>query len=403
MAETRFRVPQGEFDLIRYPPTRDPNLRAWDAADEFMLAHLAELAAEHPVARVFVVNDAFGALTVGAIAALSDGAEGGDVRFVSDSHTATLAMRQNVERNGLQRPAELEVGADGAWEGAAGRMSADPESGEGIEVVLIKVPRALALLELELVGLRAAVKDTSLVVGGAMTRDVHTSTVKLFEESLGPTRTTRARKKARLLLSELDPALAPTPPRPSLFELEIGTAHLVNLPGVFSARRLDNGTRVLLNALPEIEDAADVIDLGCGNGALGLAVLLANPTAEVTFIDASRLAVASAELTVRRAFPDLGREGSPDPAFRVADCLDGLPGASADLILCNPPFHQGRAHADDVAWKMFKGARRVLRPGGQILVVGNRHLGYLGKLERALGNSQVMVDDPRYQVIRAVG
>jgi hypothetical protein len=34
MAETRFVVPQGEFDLIRYPPTRNASLRAWDAADE---------------------------------------------------------------------------------------------------------------------------------------------------------------------------------------------------------------------------------------------------------------------------------------------------------------------------------------------------------------------------------
>jgi 16S rRNA (guanine1207-N2)-methyltransferase len=402
MAETLFSVPQGDFDLIRYPPTRDPNLRAWDAADEFLLAQLAEVMAEQPVGRVFVVNDAFGALTVGATAALGAGIEGGQVHFVTDSHIASLAMRQNVERNGLPRPSEWWVGADGAWEGSVGGVSGESTPAEGIDVVLIKVPKALALLELELVGLRGTVKDRCLIVGGGMTRDVHASTVALFEESLGPTRTTRARKKARLLLSELDLALSPSAPRPSLFELGIGVANLVNLPGVFSARRLDNGTRVLLDTLPEIADRAAVIDLGCGNGALGLAALLQNSTAQVTFIDESRLAVASAELSVRRAFPEIGRPGSPAPVYRVADCLDGLPGDSADLILCNPPFHQGRAHGDDVAWKMFTGAKRVLRPGGQIWVVGNRHLDYLGKLKRVLGNGQVMANDPKYQVIRGV-
>ena len=40
MAETRFVVPQGELDLIRYPPTRNASLRAWDAADELLLSHL---------------------------------------------------------------------------------------------------------------------------------------------------------------------------------------------------------------------------------------------------------------------------------------------------------------------------------------------------------------------------
>lgn len=401
MAETHFAVPQGEFDLIRYPPTRDENLRAWDAADELMLMHLAEVMESQQVARVFVVNDAFGALTVGVSAALRAAAEGGapqsELHVVSDSHVASLATRQNLERNDLPRPMEWGVGADGSWEALDGAQTATGPT--GTDVVLIKIPKALALLELELAGLRTTTSPSSIVVGGAMTRDVHSSTVGLFEDRLGPTTTTRARKKARLILSELDPDLRPVAPNPSLYQLEVGDAHLVNLPGVFSARRLDNGTRLIVEHLPDIPDGSRVIDLGCGNGALGIAALLKNPTADVTFIDQSRLAVTSARLSFERAF---GEGDAPSATFRVADCLDGLAGESADLILCNPPFHQGRAHGDDVAWKMFKGAGRVLRPGGQLWVVGNRHLDYTQKLKRALGNSQVMANDPGYQVVRAV-
>ena len=381
MAEAQFSVPQGAFDLIRYPPTRDPNLRAWDAADELMLCHLAEATAGRSVSRVLIVNDAFGALTV-AVAAWGRSGGPSHVTFISDSHVATMAMRQNLERNGIPQLTEPDVAE--------------------ADVVLVKIPKALSLLEAQLVELREVVGPETVVIGGGMTRDVHTSTLELFERTIGPTRTSLAKKKARLIFSTLNPDLSPEAPPPTLFALGLQDVQLVNYPGVFSATRLDNGTRLLLENLPGTAGGAEVIDLGCGNGALGVAVALKNPTAHVTFLDESRLAVRSAEATFKRAFA--GREaGSPrQPTFRVGDCLDGLRGDSTDLILCNPPFHQGRAKADDVAWKMFTGAKRVLRPGGALWVVGNRHLEYLDKLKRAFGNSQVVADNPKFQVIRAV-
>lgn len=401
MAETRFAVPQGDFDLIRYPPTRDPNLRAWDAADELILIHLAEVMTERAIQRVLVLNDAFGALAVGASAALT-GVDGGELGFVSDSHLATLAMRQNIERNGLGRPDEWMIREEGSWQ-AVGAQSHSADEPEGaVDAVLFKIPKTLALLETQLVGLRGVLDRSSVIVGGGMTRDIHSSTLQLIEQTVGPTRTTRARKKARLALSELDPNLSPAPPEPSLVPLEIGDAQLVNLSGVFSANRLDNGTRLLLASLPPVSGGPDLIDLGCGNGALGIAALLQDRSSRVTFVDESRLAVRSAQASFERAFPASGAAGEPRPRFRVGDCLDGLPGDSADLILCNPPFHQGRAHGDDIAWKMFVGAKRVLRPGGQLWVVGNRHLDYLPKLKRALGNSQIMANDRKYQVMRSV-
>jgi len=406
MAETRFSVPQGEFDLIRHPPTRDPNLRAWDAADELILMHLAELVAVRSIRRVVVVNDAFGALSAAVTAALSE-IEGAEVHFASDSQLATLAMRQNLERNGLRLPTEWAITGEGGWEAVSGQTeSAAPPAApppEGVDAVLLKIPKTLALLEAQLVGLRKVLDRSSAFIGGAMTRDIHTSTLELIERTVGPTHTTRARKKARLALSEFDPDLSPAPPSPVLVPLGIGDAQLVNLPGVFSANRLDNGTRLLLDTLPSVSGSPDVIDLGCGNGALGLAVLLQDASARVTFIDESRLAVKSAEASVLRAFRGSASDDLSARIFRVADCLDGTPDGSADLILCNPPFHQGRTEGDDIAWKMFVGAKRALRSGSELWVVGNRHLGYHQKLKRAVGNSQIMASDRKYQVTRSIG
>jgi len=381
MAETQFSVPQGDFDIIRYPPTRDQNLRAWDAADELLLAHVAEVLTEGSFRLVVTVNDAFGALTVAVRAAgLADPTN--QVRFVSDSHVASIAIRQNLDRNGFASPDIDDVG--------------------DADMVLIKVPKTLGLLELQLHELRASLRPTTVILAGGMTRDIHSSTIDLFERIIGPTRTSHAKKKARLIFSDFDPERSPEAPQPTVFPLGLQDVQLINYPGIFSAKRIDNGTRLLLEKLPLTSGSPDVIDLGCGNGALGVAIALANPDAHVTFIDESHLAVRSAEATFTGAFAALDDGGAPRAKFRVGDCLDGLHGDSADLIVCNPPFHQGRVQIDDVAWKMFTGAKRVLRPSGEMFVVGNRHLEYFDKLGRAFGNSQVVASNSGFVVVRAV-
>jgi 16S rRNA (guanine1207-N2)-methyltransferase len=165
---------------------------------------------------------------------------------------------------------------------------------------------------------------------------------------------------------------------------------------VFCADRLDIGTRFFLGHLPETRGARRVVDLGCGNGVVGTAVALADPQAEVLFVDESFQAVASAEATYRA-------NGVPGHAeFRVGDGLAGVASDSVDIVLNNPPFHSHQATTDATAWRMFSGARRVLRPGGELWVVGNRHLGYHVKLRRLFGNGEVVASDRKFVVLRAV-
>ena len=61
-----------------------------------------------------------------------------------------------------------------------------------------------------------------------------------------------------------------------------------------------------------------------------------------------------------------------------------------------------RATTDSTAWRMFAGARRALRPGGELWVVGNRHLGYHLKLRRIFGNCEVIDSNPKFVVLRSV-
>jgi len=148
------------------------------------------------------------------------------------------------------------------------------------------------------------------------------------------------------------------------------------------------------------------VDLGCGTGIVGSVLARADPEVHVTFLDESRLAVASAQATATGALgPDeVGRRARFAWSDGLDDLAEGVPIAdhSVDLVALNPPFHRDHSVGDATAWRMFRQARRALRPGGQLLVVGNRHLAHHAKVRRLFGACEVLGSDPRFVVLRAV-
>ncbi|MFJ8635656.1 methyltransferase [Streptomyces sp. NPDC093568] len=373
-------TPWGELALTRFPEDPRDRLRAWDASDEYLLRYLAqeEIALS---GSVVVVGDRWGAL-VTALAAHRP-------TQITDSFLTQEATRANLARQGLEP-------------GGVRLLTTRDTPPDRVDVLLVRVPKSLALLEDQLLRLAPAVHEGTVVVGTGMVKEIHTSTLELFERLLGPTRTSLAEKKARLIFCAPRPsAERPANPWPYTYTLPDGIGAVsgrtvVNHAGVFCADRLDIGTRFFLGHLPDGKGARRVVDLGCGNGVVGTAVALANPQAEVLFVDESFQAVASAEATYRA-------NGVPGHAeFRVGDGMAGVPDGSVDLVLNNPPFHSHQATSDATAWRMFSGARRALGPGGELWVIGNRHLGYHVKLRRLFGNSELVASDPKFVVLRAV-
>ncbi|MER6915847.1 methyltransferase [Streptomyces sp. NPDC000594] len=377
----RLSTSWGDFALTRFPEDPRDQLRAWDAADEYLLRQLAEDGTDLS-GTVVVAGDRWGALTT-ALAAHRP-------VQITDSflgHEATLA---NLARNGLTADPDALLTAR------------DTPPGR-IDVLLVRVPKSLALLEDQLHRLAPALHPGTVVVGTGMVSEIHTSTLKLFERIIGPTRTSLAVRKARLIHCTPDPASTPGPsPWPLRYALPDDTGVLAghtvtNHAGIFCADRLDIGTRLFLRHLPTPDGSARVVDLGCGNGVVGTAVALTAPDAEITFIDESYSAVASAEATYRDNVPDGERA-----RFVVGDGMSPLPDSSVDLVLTNPPFHSHRATTDTTARRMFTGARRALRPGGELWVIGNRHLGYHIRLRKLFGNCEVVASDPKFVVLRSV-
>ena len=382
MNERVMTSPLGELELSRYPRLKRENLQAWDAADEFLLAHLVEeglLPAPDSAARILVVNDGFGALALSLC--------NWEVVSWSDSWLSHQGVIANSKQNPGSKPPLLVP----ATEAPPGRF----------DLVLVKIPRSLALLEHQLAGIAGLLEKNGRVLGAGMARHIHTSTLGLFEARLGPTSTSLAKKKARLVIPSVDTARAvQASPYPDSFQWEEQNCRLLNHANVFSRGHLDIGARAMLQALPGIPPSEFIVDLGCGNGVLGIAAQLQQPMARLAFIDESYMAVASAQANWSTITSGKLPGGCPQAGFHVNDGLGGL-GLGPDLVLCNPPFHQGSAMGDQVAWRMFVQSGESLRQGGQLWVVGNRHMAYHGKLKKLFGNCRVAFSNRKFVVLVA--
>jgi 16S rRNA G1207 methylase RsmC len=140
-------------------------------------------------------------------------------------------------------------------------------------------------------------------------------------------------------------------------ELEVVTAG-----GVFSAERLDLGTRVLLREAPPPPASGQLLDLGCGWGPLALTLGLLSPAATVWAVDVNPRALELTRENARRAGVHGLRAAAPDEV--PAD-------VAFDAIWSNPPIRIGKAALHDLLLTWL--AR--LAPDGVARLVVARNLG----------------------------
>jgi len=172
-----------------------------------------------------------------------------------------------------------------------------------------------------------------------------------------------------------------------------GNTTISSLPGVFSHGRLDQGTRVLLDTLNSVP-AGKVLDFGCGAGVICAHMHALAGDHDFTLVDCDALALASSERTLQ----DAGCQ-----SFRVlpSDGLTAVSGAY-DLIISNPPFHQGVRTNYAVTEQFLAQSRQLLRPGGELRIVANSFLRYPPVIEQTYGHCQTLLVRDGFSVYRAV-
>ena len=370
-----FTTPFAQLDLLRQPEQQDEPLQAFDAADEYLLNHLHEQGL-HAGSRVLLLNDSFGALAA-SLAPHCTVTSGGD------SHLGFLALQKNLARNQLPDAAVTFVPASQVPQGP-------------FDWVLIRAPKTLALLEEQLIRLHGQLAPGARVIAAAMLKHLPRAAGDLLERYIGPVQASLAVKKARLLSATPTDKPVVVSPYPTRYTLEQPPLQLLNHANLFCREGLDIGTRAFLPHLPKSLAARRVADLGCGNGVLGIAHALANPQDELTLVDESYMAVQSATENWRAAL------GERPVMVRAGDGLAEQAAKSLDLVLCNPPFHQQQVVGDFLAWRMFTQARAALVTGGELWIVGNRHLGYHGKLKRLFRGVEQVAATPKFVVLRAI-
>jgi 16S rRNA (guanine1207-N2)-methyltransferase/23S rRNA (guanine1835-N2)-methyltransferase len=381
------------------------SLQAWDAADEYLLNYCKDNSLINKATTLLIFNDAFGALTTSFCDLLDSTEQEAPTTYcVNDSFVSRQGITHNLKKNDLNtnNVTQLDSLAD---------LPHD------IDVILYKIPKSNALLIAQLIQIKQQCKQDVIFIAGDRAKDIHSKTLKLFEKYLGKTNTSLAVKKSRLVFCELSPSdvestqsktLETSPhhstvsPFPTCWTIENNATGLLfnisNHANVYSREKLDIGARYFIENLPQIKAGDKVIDLGCGNGVIGLTLLASQNEAHIAFYDESSMAIASAKMNIENNLPHLLSQCE----FNLDDCLTSVPSNSVDVIVCNPPFHQHNATTDHIAWQMFKDSHRVLKKGGELRIIGNRQLAYHIKLQRIFGNEKRIASNDKFVTQSAI-
>ena len=271
-----------------------------------------------------------------------------------------------------------------------------PSGGETYDLILLFLPKSKDLIEhvFSVLGQVLAPGGTLLVVGPK--KSSIRSCKELLARHVGPVVGTQAARHAMLLTVRKAVIESERVHGQQTYEIEAWGQRLrvVSLPGVFSHGRLDAGTEYLLAelALPSWSEA---LDFGCGAGVLGALLRLARPDTRVDLVDSNVLALDAARRTLRA-------NQLEDSGVWPSDALSDVTG-TYDLIISNPPFHQGLATDFSATNQLIKEAPSHLKRGGRLVLVANTFIDYISHLRKHFREVSVLAQSPRYRILDAQG
>src|SRR6266700_1381170 len=165
------------------------------------------------------------------------------------------------------------------------------------------------------------------------------------------------------------------------------------LPTTFAEGKLDEGTRLLVDAL-EVHATDMALDIGCGAGYLGMHIAHVASKGHVTMVDASLVAVDAAQNMVEQS-------GMTNMQVLASNGTQAVKAQRFDLIVTNPPFHLGGIQTTEIGERFIREAAQVLRPRGRFYLVANRFLKYEPTMRNCFHSVEEVGGNTRYKVLLA--
>ena len=177
------------------------------------------------------------------------------------------------------------------------------------------------------------------------------------------------------------------------YQLSVGgiTLTIASLPGVFSQKKLDVGTALLLENLPRVMKGK-VLDFGCGAGVISCFIGKKFADTELCLLDVSALAIASAKKTLALNHI-LGHVFASNSLSEVSE--------KYQHVVSNPPFHQGTKTSYLASEEFLRGIKPHLQHNGNITIVANSFLQYLPIMQQHIGNSRSLLSKQGFSIYYA--
>ncbi len=166
---------------------------------------------------------------------------------------------------------------------------------------------------------------------------------------------------------------------------------IASLPGVFSQKKLDLGTALLLNNLPP-KITGKVLDFGCGGGVISCFIGKRFPNTELSLLDVSSLALTSAEKTLELN----GLEGKVFASNSLSNVTDNY-----QYIVSNPPFHQGLKTHYQATEDFLSGIKKHMITSGCITIVANSFLRYQSIMQQYIGKTERVINKQGFAIYKA--
>jgi 16S rRNA (guanine1207-N2)-methyltransferase len=215
---------------------------------------------------------------------------------------------------------------------------------------------------------------------------------------IAPTRSLGTKARHRLIAVQRPSTITipaewgiPWQPEQRVFKVHGIEYPLFTHAGIFSYQHLDEGTAFLLDHLGQLElsPGLRILDAGCGVGIVGMVAQRELSPKTVVWADSDLLAIKCVQMSLPGAVVL--------PADLTHDLLAGH--TPFDLILSNPPFHQGHEQSTAFMNGFAQRARQMLAPDGQLVIVSNRFLPYWDILERHSYLVEFIAENGRYQIL----